>query len=633
MANKYNENSIQQMDPLTFCRHRPDSYLGSNEDSTQLVREIMSNSSDEFLIGNCSEIYIDYDKNNNVVKISDNGQGIVPNIFKEKGQSVLEIVYGNINSSGKYDKSEDAVYKVSTGAFGIGAALTNYLSHWLKATTKRDGEFETVYFSEGLFSKRESGKCDKTEHGVIVEFNPSEDFFRDAKPNFNKLKQEIFNLTCVCKGLKVFLNGEEFFHPEGLKDLVTDRVADNIELTNSRFFFTDTVSDSQGLDFCMAATSRSNCEIVPFGNYSLVESGAPITAVKATLTRCFNNFAREQKLLKDKDKNLDGSSIQEGLVIAFNLVSQQIRYDSQTKVRICSTEDNSYITKVLDQQLTTWLDNNPEDGKNIINQAILAKKASEAAKRAREAVKSKSKEKDKVFKLPTTLADCWGKDRSKCELFLTEGKSAMSGLVAGRDSKFQAVYGVRGKMLSILKVAPGNILKNQEINNIIQALGLDYDPKTAKCVYDKDKLRYDKIIAAADADFDGYAIENLMFNIFWYICPELIINGHIYSSVPPLYRVTTKKNEYIYLKDDNALEEYKSKNMDKIQFLGRMKGLGEQDSDELACCLLEPETRNLYKLTVSDIKKTDKMFKDLYGKNVEPRVKFLEEHLEEARID
>ena len=206
----------------------------------------------------------------------------------------------------------------------------------------------------------------------------------------------------------------------------------------------------------------------------------------------------------------------------------------------------------------------------------------------------------------------------------------MSGLVAGRDSKFQAVYGVRGKMLSVLKTKQENIMKNQEINNIIQALGLDYDIKTGKCKYDKKKLRYNKIIAAADADFDGFAIENLMFNIFWYICPDLIIEGHVYSSVPPLYRVTTKKNEYIYLRDDNALNEYKKKNSNSIQFIGRMKGLGEQDSDELAYCLLEPETRNLYQLTVSDIGKTNKMFQDLYGKNVEPRVKFLEKHLEEA---
>ena len=205
MSNKYTEDSIQKMDPLSFCRHRPDSYLGSNEDSSQLLREIISNASDEFLIGNCFEINIEYDEEKNIAKISDKGQGIIPNVIKD-GKSILELVYGDINSSGKYDKSEDAVYKISTGAFGIGAFLSNALSHWLIATTKRDGQFETVYFDEGKFSKRESGKCSKSEHGVCVEFNPSEEFFRDAHPNISKLKKELFNLSCVCKGLKITFN-------------------------------------------------------------------------------------------------------------------------------------------------------------------------------------------------------------------------------------------------------------------------------------------------------------------------------------------------------------------------------------------------------------------------------------------
>ena len=343
-----------------------------------------------------------------------------------------------------------------------------------------------------------------------------------------------------------------------------------------------------------------------------------------------NAWARENNLLKEKEKNLDGASLQEGLLLVCNIISKGVSYDAQTKGKIVRMDTSSLDS--FGEELEVWLDNHPQDAKSIIEKSLIARKASEAAKKAREAVKSKAKNKDKVFKLPTTLADCWTKDRQKAELFIAEGKSAMSGLVAGRDSEFQAAYGVRGKMLSIRKVAPGNILKNQEINNIIQALGLDYDPKTAKCVYDKDKLRYGKIIAAADADPDGKMIENLLFSILWYICPELVINGHVYSSVPPLYRITTKKNEYIYLRDDAALEAYKKASND-IKSINRLKGLGEQDSDELAYCLLEAETRNLYQLTVSDVKKTEQMFEDLYGKKVEPRVEFLEKHLEEARVD
>lgn len=631
MSNKYTEDSIQKMDPLTFTRHRPDSYLGSNEDSTQLLREIISNSSDEFLIGNCSEITIKYDKEKNIAKVSDNGQGICPNVMKD-GKSVLELVYGDINSSGKYDKSEDAVYKISTGAFGIGASLTCFLSHWLIATTKRDGKFETVYFEEGKFSKRESGKCDKTEHGVSVEFNPSEEFFRDAHPNISKLKKELFNLSCVCKGLKIILNGEEFYHPAGLEEIVKDCINNSVEIVKTHCCFEQKQSETQIFDFCMSATSKSNCEIIPFCNYALIENGAPVSAVKSTITRCFNNWARENGIIKNKEKNLDGSSIQEGLVIAFNLVSQNIRYDSQTKVRATSTEDNPFISSALGEQLEVWLDSNPEDAKAILEKAILARKAAEAAKRARAAVKNNKKRGSNFLKMPTSLSDCWSKDRSICELYLTEGRSASSNMVAGRDSKFQAVYGVRGKMLSVLKAKPETIIKNQEINNLIQALGLEFDPKTAKCKYDKKSLRYGKIITATDADFDGEAISNLMLNIFWYICPELIINGHIYCSEPPLFRVITKKNEYIYLKNDIALQKYKEKYSSKIKAITRMKGLGEQDANELAYCLLEPETRNMKLLTVSDMGKTADMFNDLYGKKVEPRVKFLEQHLEEANI-
>lgn len=630
---KYDVDSIQKMDPLTFTRHRPDSYLGSNEDSTQLLREIISNSSDEFLIGNCSEIYINYDENSNIAEISDNGQGIIPNVFKDDGKSILELVYGDINSSGKYDKSEDAVYKISTGAFGIGAALTCYLSHWLEATTKRDGIFETVRFNEGVFSSREVGTCSKDEHGVLVKFNPSEDFFRDARPNLSKLKNELFNLSCVCQGLKIFFNGEEYFHPNGLVDIVMSKIDNGLEITNSHFSFSSSQSETKIFDFCMTATSKSSCQIIPFCNYSLIETGTPVTAVKTAITRVLNNWAKENGILKEKDKNLDGTAIQEGLIISFNLVSQDIRYDSQTKVRVTSTEDNGFISSVLSQQLEIWLDNNPDDAKAILEKAIVARKAADAARKAREAVKNKAKQANKAIKLPTTLTDCWSKDRSECELFVTEGKSAASGLVAGRDSKFQAVYGVRGKMLSVLKTKKENIIKNQEINNLIQALGLDYNPSTAKCKYDASRLRYGKIIAAADADPDGKFIENLLFNILWYICPELILNGHVYSAVPPLYRITTKKNEYIFLADDAALEEYKKANPSNSYRINRNKGLGEQDSSELSECLLEPDTRVLYQLTVSDAEKTDKMFNDLYGKNVEPRVKFLDEHLEEANID
>lgn len=421
MISTYDENSIQEMDPLTFCRHRPDTYLGSNENSTQLVREIVSNCSDEFLIGNCTEVHITYDEKNNIIDIEDNGQGIIPNVWKDDGSTVLEQVYGRINTSGKYDKSDTAVYKISTGAFGIGASLTNFLSHWLEATTYRDGKYEQVRFVEGKFNNRISGKAPANKHGVKVKFKPSEEFFRNARPNVAQLKKELFELSCVCSGLKFFFNEEEIYHPSGLEDIVTDAIGKNKEVIGKRCTFQEKVSDSQLFDFCMSFTDSSNVTIIPFCNYGLIESGTPVTALKTALTRTFNDWAQEQGILK-KNQRLNGSDIQEGIVVAFNLVSQNIRYDSQTKVRATHTEDNKFISDTLSKQLEVWLDNNPDDGRKIIEKAALARRAAEAAKKAREAVKQQrqKKKKNKILR-PDKLKDAeyLGQDST---LLVVEGK-------------------------------------------------------------------------------------------------------------------------------------------------------------------------------------------------------------------
>ena len=503
MSNKYTEDSIQKMDPLSFCRHRPDSYLGSNEDSSQLLREIISNASDEFLIGNCFEINIEYDEEKNIAKISDKGQGIIPNVIKD-GKSILELVYGDINSSGKYDKSEDAVYKISTGAFGIGAFLSNALSHWLIATTKRDGQFETVYFDEGKFSKRESGKCNKSEHGVCVEFNPSEEFFRDAHPNISKLKKELFNLSCVCKGLKITFNGEEFYHPEGLEGIIKETIGNDIEIIDSHCSFEFKASDTQIFDFCMTATSRNNCEIVPFCNYSLIESGVPVSTVKSIITRCFNNWAKEQGLIK---KNLAGNAIQEGLIVVFNLVSQNIRYDSQTKVRATSTEDNPFISSALGRQLEVWLDNHPQDAKNILNQAILSAKAQEAAKKAREAVKNKKRVANKVKILnPDKLKDAeyLGEDST---LLVVEGLSAGASMAVARDVTKYGILMLRGKLINAFTNKDEKLLQNEEMQLLFKALNINPNEK-----YDPSKLRYGKIAICVDSDSDGHHIALLIMS-------------------------------------------------------------------------------------------------------------------------
>ena len=630
MNNLYKEDSIESLSPREHVRLRPGMYAGDTSDATQLAIEILGNAIDEYNIGHGNKITIIV--NSQIVSIMDEGQGFPINVMREDGETVLQASFDVINTSGKY--RDDGVYEgTAIGLNGIGSKLTNFLSHNLFVSSwNANGEYESIYFEEGIFKKRETGK-EKHSSGTLVSFVPSEEFFDTPRVNEKKLQDFCEDITCLCPGLIIIFNNIEIKHENGIRDLLQKHLGKEIEIINNPLIIQEK-KDKQAISLAMSYTTRGSSSIVPYVNCGITSAGPHITSIKSTITRILNKWAKEQGILKEKDKNLDGASLQEGMVLVANITAEGVSYDAQVKSTITKI-DTSFISSTLGEQLEIWLDNNVEDGKNIIEKALVARKAAEAAKKARERVKAKAVTpvKAKAIQLPTTLTDCWSKDRSQCELFICEGKSAAAGLVAGRDSETQAIYGVRGKMLSVLKTATANIYKNQEINNLVQALGLDVDERTCKLTYDEKKLRYGKIIAAADADFDGFAIENLLFNILWYMCPELITNGHVYSAVPPLFRVTTKKNEYVYLRDAEALAAYQKKHGAQVQSIGRLKGLGEQDSDELSYCLLDPETRNVLQLTVEDYGKTDKMFQDLYGKRVEPRVQFLAQHLEEARVD
>ena len=613
----YNENSIKKLDPLSFTRLRPDTYCGSTANSTQLVTEIVSNSVDEHLIGNCDEIFIEIN-NNNSITVADNGQGIIPNVIKDNGKSVLEMVYGEINASGKFDKSDSAVYKVSTGAFGIGASLTCFLSHRLIATTKRNGSFETVFFNEGVFEKREQGKCNKNEHGVSVTFFPSEEFFTDAHPDKNKLKENLENIACVCPKLKFYFNGELIHHPNGIKDLVVKNISK--ELFSNIFYF-DTEKDNQKITLSFGYSTSSDTKIIAFCNYGIIEAGIPISTVKGCITKTLNKWGQDNKVLKKND-NLSGSSLQEGLVIVFNLVSQNIRYDSQTKVRCSSTEDNPFINEVLSKNLEKWLDNNPQDGRAIIEKALLSRRAAEAAKKARDAVKN-GKKKMKIANMPSKLADCNSRNRSECDLYLTEGDSASGGAKLIRNSATQGVMGLKGKILNVLTSKPEQILKNAEICDIIKALGLDYsyESKKVNVEYNEKKLRYGKIIIAADRDPDGGHICALLLTLFWTLIPELILNGKVYIAKPPLYKAEWGQDKFQYIQDKKALEEFKKKN--KKFTLTYFKGLGEASPEELGQMIMNPQTRELELVCIENVKEAEKTLNDLMGRDTKAKKDFV----------
>lgn len=626
MAKNDNVREIESLSPLEHVRLRSDVYAGDCSDATQLIIEILGNSIDEYNIGYGKEIIVKVNNNKHVYSVEDCGRGFPINEPREDGETTLQASFDVLNTSGKF-RNDGSYAGVSLGKNGQGGKLTNFLSHSMEVYSCRDYNYELVQFKEGVFQERKLGKSTK-EHGTTVTFNPSEEFFDSPTINESKVKQFCNEITCLCPGLIIDYNGQKIFHENGIADLLSSQVKDNIEIVSNRFIEEFTYG-KQGMSVGLTYTSSSSSSIISYVNCGLTNAGPHIASMKSTITRILNKWAKENHLLSDKDKNLDGASLQEGLILVSNITAENVKYEAQVKSTV--TKIDTDFASIFGQKLEVWLDSNPEDAKAILDKAILARKAAEAAKRARAAVKNKKKSSGYI-KMPTTLSDCWSKNRSECELIICEGKSAQSGLVAARDSKTQAIYGVRGMMISARKTTVQKFLKNQEVNNLLIALGLDIDSATGKIKYDVNKLRYGKIIACADADAPGAAIENLLFNILWYICPELIQNGHVYSAVPPLFRVITKNNAYIYLRDVAALEEYKKKHGNKIKSIGREKGLGEMDSKELGDTLLDASTRNIVQLSVSDIGKTEQMFEDLYGKAVQPRVNYILNHSENGEV-
>lgn len=630
MNNLYNKESIESLDPLQFTRLKPQVYCGDTTYSTQLLVEIVSNSIDEFKLGHGDKIDITL-INEDTISVRDYGQGILVNSLREDGKTVLEAVFSVLNTSGKY--REDGTYEgTSLGNFGIGSKLPTFLSHNLTVTSYRDGEYETIEFIEGVFDRREVGKT-KEESGIYVAWQPSEEFFTHTNVELNKVKDYLKTLSCLCPGLNISLTDKKtdkvinYYSDNGINDLVTDLVKDK-EIINNRLCIKDK-DGKNDIDLVLTYTSNYSSTIVPYVNTGLTESGNHISQIKTIITREFNKFFREKKWLKDKDDNLSGEDIQEGMFLVFNLTAPNVKYDAQVKSRITSI-DMKPFNSIISANIQIWLSINEKEIKEIADKTINAKKARDAAKKARESIRAKEKKrKEKVLKFDTKLADCNSKDRTKCEVYITEGDSASGNLKTARNNKFQAIMPIRGKILNVRKATLEKIQKNQEIMTMIDAFGLTVDMKTMKLTYDPADLRYDKIIIMSDADVDGAHIKNLFYTFIWTFCPELILDGHIYAGVPPLYKVTEGKDTYIYLKDDEELEKYRAKATKKYQ-VKHLKGLGEMSADETEI-LVDPEQRIIRQITVDDIMKTDDLFDDLMGTKIVPRKEFIQTHSHEAQ--
>lgn len=633
----YGIKDVKTLEGIEAIRLRSGMYIGSvgPEGVRHITLEIISNAIDEYLAGACSICKITV-SNDDIVTVEDNGRGI-PFGKAEDGSEVLVNIFTKLHTGAKFDAAGKTGYNTSGGMNGIGAKATNALSSIFQVTSVRGGRQAQAAFKRGILQNyKETNYKNKSDHFTIIKFKPDEKIFKEGiELDYNLLRKQLQELAYLSPGL-VF----EFQYKDKETEMITSQkgILDYIEALNKNkealtsIFYTETIEDRIGVKIAMLYNNTYADTYKLYTNSIPNSGGTHLTGFRTALTQSVNDYARSNNLLKEKDSNITGDELKEGLVLVLSFIMPDPVFSGQTKDVLSSTEARTIVQRLVTKDLRTWLDSHPKDAKAIIDKALLARKARENAKKAKDAARNiEGKKKGKTFlNLPTKLVDCWSKNRAECELFIAEGDSAASGLVGARNAEFQAIFPIRGKIISARKCTSEKLLTNQEVVNIIKALGLDFDAKKTKMIYDERKLRYGKIMMAADADPDGEAIKNLLLTLFWELCPELVINGHIYATVPPLFRVTTKKNEYIYLRDNNELEEYKKKHANEKYLINRNKGLGEQDSHELGECLLEPTTRNVQQITVKDAIETEKLFETFMGPSTQPRKEYILKYSEEA---
>ena len=616
MGKLYTENSIESLSPLEFTRLRPGVYCGSTEYSTQLLIEIVSNAVDEFKAGHGNTIKVDISKDN-IISVEDNGQGFIPNVIRDDGKTVLEAAFSVLNTSGKY--TEDGVYEgTALGLNGIGSKITNYLSHWLEVLSWRDGQFEKVYFKEGVFAKRENGKWtdSKKPSGTIVKWQPSEEFFNNTSVDNTVIEKLFTVLVSLCTGLTITLNDKSFYSKHGLSDLVDDGVGDK-EIIKNRFEL-NYANGKNKIDLMMTYTSNYSMNIIPYVNTGLTESGPHITQIKSLITRLFNDFIREKKWLKEKETNLTGDDIQEGMYIVFSITAPGVSYDAQTKSRIVKL-DMTPFTAPFAEAFKNWCNNNEKEVKIIADKAINARKAREAAKKARDMARDKSAPKGLKAKMQISnkFIDCVNKNPKERNLLLVEGLSAGSSAVEARNVKTDCIYMLRGKVVSPLKTAIDKLLANQEISDIVKVIGAGFG-KT----FDLSKCQFNKIVITSDQDSDGADIELLLITFFYTYMRPLVEAGMLYRAVTPLYIVRTNKEE-LYFYSDKELEDWKKTGKSNYDLL-RAKGLGELNPADLRKVCFENE--RFKRITISDAEATTNLLNILQGSAVEPRKKFIYEN-------
>ena len=642
--NTYTADNIQALEGMEHVRLRPSMYIGDVgvRGLHHLVYEVVDNSIDEALAGYCDTISVSILEGNSV-RVIDNGRGIPVDLHKKEGKSALEVVMTKIGAGGKFDKD---TYKVSGGLHGVGVSCVNALSNHLSAEINKNGKSYIQEYSKGkaLYDVKEVGVSD--HNGTTVTFTPDDTIFQETVYNFSTLASRLRELSYLNKGITITLTDErekdadgnyvtETFHSEGgLKEFV-EFIDGSREAIMDKVIFMEGERDGIPVEVAMRYNTSYTENLHSYvNNINTHEGGTHLTGFRRALTRTLKKYAEENFNLAKEKVEIVGDDFREGLTAVISVKVMEPQFEGQTKTKLGNSEVSPAVDKIVAEMLTNFLEENPTEAKQIVDKVVLAAKARQAAKKAREMVQRKNPMGGSG--LPGKLADCSSRNPEESELFLVEGDSAGGTAKQGRDRHFQAILPLRGKILNVEKAMAHKVLDNEEIKNIYTALGVTIGTEEDSKALNIAKLRYHKVVIMTDADVDGSHISTLILTFFFRYMKELVEQGHIYIATPPLYLIKKgAKGEYAWNEKDRErlTAEFSSDGSGKGVTIQRYKGLGEMNAEQLWDTTLNPEFRTLRQVTIDSATEADRVFSMLMGDDVPPRREFIEKNAHYAKID
>ena len=629
MSAEYGADQIQILEGLEALRKRPGMYIGSTSSRGlhHLVYEIVDNSVDEALAGYCDHIQVFINPDNSITVI-DNGRGIPVGINHKAGLPAVEVVFTVLHAGGKFGGGG---YKVSGGLHGVGASVVNALSDWLEVEICHEGKVYRQRYEKGhvVYKLKVVDECDPEKTGTKVTFLPDETIFEDTVFDYDTLKQRFREMAFLTKGLRISLTDlrdeepkERVFHYEGgIKEFVQYLNRSKTPLYE-QIIYCEGTKDNVEVEVAMQHNDSYTDNTYGFvNNITTPEGGTHVVGFRNAITKTFNDYARKNKLLKDSEPNLSGEDIREGLTAIISVKIEDPQFEGQTKQKLGNSEARGAVDSIVSSQLQIFLEQNPAIGKSIVEKSVMAQRAREAARKARDLTRRKSALEG--MSLPGKLADCSDKDPSKCEIYIVEGDSAGGSAKTARDRATQAILPLRGKILNVEKARLDKIYGNAEIKAMITAFGTGIHDD-----FDISKLRYHKIIIMTDADVDGAHISTLLLTFLYRFMPELIKQGYVYLAQPPLYKLEKNKKVWYAYSDEELAKIISEVGRDQNNKIQRYKGLGEMDAEQLWDTTMDPQHRILRRVTMDDetSSELDLTFTTLMGDKVEPRREFIEEN-------